>query len=153
MILGTRIRLRTAISRGPCRQQPPILIDFHVVVEVTPNLRFTNDLLTQLTPDDAIIVIATPFHEDDLMGRIQRLQADEWRILWLPEQGALDGAQEGSAEADRMKPCVPSAETGTVLAAVKHACGAASRLRRCAPQCLTAAARGSRQSLHRISAC
>jgi hypothetical protein len=28
-----------------------------------------------------------------------------------------------------------------VLDAVKHACGAATRLRRCAPQCLTATAR------------
>jgi hypothetical protein len=42
-----------------------------------------------------------------------------------------------------MKPCVPSAEPGTVLAAVKHACGAASRSRRCAPQYLTAAAHGA----------
>jgi predicted phage terminase large subunit-like protein len=45
---------------------------------------FTNDLLTRLTPDGAIILIATPFHEDDLMGRLQRLQAAEWKVLRLP---------------------------------------------------------------------
>jgi predicted phage terminase large subunit-like protein len=45
---------------------------------------FTNDLLTRLTPDGAIILIATPFHEDDLMGRLQRLQAGEWTVLRLP---------------------------------------------------------------------
>jgi predicted phage terminase large subunit-like protein len=45
---------------------------------------FTNDLLTRLTPDGAIILIATPFHEDDLMGRLQRIQADEWKVLRLP---------------------------------------------------------------------
>jgi predicted phage terminase large subunit-like protein len=45
---------------------------------------FNNDLETRLTPDGAIIVIATPFHEDDLMGRLQRTQPDQWRILRLP---------------------------------------------------------------------
>ena len=45
---------------------------------------FTNDLQTRLTPDGAIILIATPFHEDDLMGRLQRIQADDWRVLRLP---------------------------------------------------------------------
>jgi predicted phage terminase large subunit-like protein len=45
---------------------------------------FTNDLITRLTPDGAIILIATPFHEDDLMGRLQRIQQDDWCILRLP---------------------------------------------------------------------
>jgi predicted phage terminase large subunit-like protein len=45
---------------------------------------FTNDLTTRLTPDGAIVLIATPFHEDDLMGRILRLQQGEWRVLRLP---------------------------------------------------------------------
>jgi hypothetical protein len=45
---------------------------------------FTNDLMTRLTPDGAIILIATPFHEDDLMGRLQRIQAAEWTVLRLP---------------------------------------------------------------------
>jgi predicted phage terminase large subunit-like protein len=30
------------------------------------------------------VLIATAFHEDDLMGRIKRLQGDEWTILRLP---------------------------------------------------------------------
>jgi predicted phage terminase large subunit-like protein len=45
---------------------------------------FTNDLQTRLTPDGAIILIATPFHEDDLMGRLQRIQEGQWTILRLP---------------------------------------------------------------------
>jgi predicted phage terminase large subunit-like protein len=40
--------------------------------------------MTRLTPDGATILIATPFHEDDLMGRLQRIQADDWRVLRLP---------------------------------------------------------------------
>ena len=54
---------------------------------------FTNDLLTRLTPDGAIILIATPFHEDDLMGRLLRVQGQEWRVLRLPaiaEEGEDD---------------------------------------------------------------
>lgn len=45
---------------------------------------FTNDLETRLTPDGAIIVIMTAFHLDDLSGRIQRIQQDQWRVLRLP---------------------------------------------------------------------
>jgi predicted phage terminase large subunit-like protein len=45
---------------------------------------FTNDLLSRLTPDWAVILIATPFHEDDLMGRLMRVQAEDWRVLRLP---------------------------------------------------------------------
>jgi predicted phage terminase large subunit-like protein len=45
---------------------------------------YINDLETRLTPDGAIILIATPFHEDDLMGRLQRTQADQWKVLRLP---------------------------------------------------------------------
>jgi phage terminase large subunit-like protein len=45
---------------------------------------FVNDLETRLTPDGAIILIATPFHEDDLMGRLQRIQEGRWTILRLP---------------------------------------------------------------------
>jgi predicted phage terminase large subunit-like protein len=52
---------------------------------------FTNDLLTRLTPDGAIILIATPFHEDDLMGRLQRLQGPEWHVLRLPAIAEEDG--------------------------------------------------------------
>jgi predicted phage terminase large subunit-like protein len=40
-----------------------------------------NDLETRLTPDGAIIVIGTCFHEDDLLGRLQRLQGEQWKVL------------------------------------------------------------------------
>ena len=45
---------------------------------------YLNDLLTRLTPDGAVILIMTPFHEDDLAGRLQRVQGDEWKVLRLP---------------------------------------------------------------------
>ena len=45
---------------------------------------FVNDLLTRLTPDGAVILIMTPFHEDDLAGRLRRIQADEWKVLRIP---------------------------------------------------------------------
>jgi predicted phage terminase large subunit-like protein len=61
---------------------------------------FTNDLLTRLTPDGAIILIATPFHEDDLMGRLQRLQAAEWKVLRLPAVAEDDDDPLGRKEGD-----------------------------------------------------
>jgi hypothetical protein len=61
---------------------------------------FTNDLLTRLTPDGAIILIATPFHEDDLMGRLQRLQGEEWRVLRLPAVAEGDDDPLGRKEGE-----------------------------------------------------
>jgi predicted phage terminase large subunit-like protein len=54
---------------------------------------FTNDLLTRLTPDGAVILIATPFHLDDLMGRLLRVQEGDWKVLRLKavcEEGDID---------------------------------------------------------------
>jgi predicted phage terminase large subunit-like protein len=42
------------------------------------------DLLTRLKPKGAIVLIATPLHEDDLMGRLLRSEAEQWRVLRLP---------------------------------------------------------------------
>ena len=42
------------------------------------------DLLTRLKPEGAIVLIATPYHEDDLMGRLLRIEGDAWRVLRLP---------------------------------------------------------------------
>jgi predicted phage terminase large subunit-like protein len=61
---------------------------------------FTNDLLTRLTPDGAIILIATPFHEDDLMGRLQRLQGQEWKVLRLPAIAEGDDDPLGRKEGE-----------------------------------------------------
>jgi hypothetical protein len=62
---------------------------------------YTNDLLTRLTPDGAVILIATPFHEGDLMGRLQRVQAGEWKVLRLRAIAEGDddplGRKEGPA--------------------------------------------------------
>jgi predicted phage terminase large subunit-like protein len=61
---------------------------------------FTNDLMTRLTPDGVIILIATPFHEDDLMGRLQRLQAPEWKVLRLPAVAEGDDDPLGRKEGE-----------------------------------------------------
>jgi predicted phage terminase large subunit-like protein len=61
---------------------------------------FTNDLMTRLTPDGAIILIATPFHEDDLMGRLQRLQGEEWKVLRLPAVAEGDDDPLGRKEGE-----------------------------------------------------
>jgi predicted phage terminase large subunit-like protein len=45
---------------------------------------FTSDLLSRMTPFGRIVLIATPMHEDDLMGRLLRLQAGQWEVLRLP---------------------------------------------------------------------
>jgi predicted phage terminase large subunit-like protein len=61
---------------------------------------FTSDLLSRLTPSGRIVLIATPMHEDDLMGRLLRVQGEQWRVLRLPafSEGAGDplGRPEGS---------------------------------------------------------
>jgi len=45
---------------------------------------FSADLLTRLKPAGAIVLIATPYHEDDLMGRLLRTEGEQWRVLRLP---------------------------------------------------------------------
>jgi hypothetical protein len=59
-----------------------------------------NDLLTRLTPDGAIVLIATPFHEDDLMGRLQRIQEGEWKVLRLPAVAEADDDPLGRKEGE-----------------------------------------------------
>jgi predicted phage terminase large subunit-like protein len=45
---------------------------------------FVSDLLSRLTPTGRIVLIATPMHEDDLMGRLLRVQQGQWEVLRLP---------------------------------------------------------------------
>jgi predicted phage terminase large subunit-like protein len=42
---------------------------------------FTSDLPGRMTPSGRIVVIGTPMHEDDLLGRIQSEQGADWRIV------------------------------------------------------------------------
>jgi hypothetical protein len=59
---------------------------------------FTSDLLSQLTPSGRIVLIATPMHEDDLMGRLLRVQAERWKVLRLPALSEGDGDPLGRPE-------------------------------------------------------
>jgi predicted phage terminase large subunit-like protein len=45
---------------------------------------YHSDLLPRLKPDGVVIMIGTPLHEDDLLCRLIREQADEWAVLRLP---------------------------------------------------------------------
>lgn len=45
---------------------------------------FTDDLLTRLEPGGAVILNATRWHQDDLIGRAMRLMPGEWTRLRLP---------------------------------------------------------------------
>jgi predicted phage terminase large subunit-like protein len=60
---------------------------------------FNADLLTRLKPQGAVVLIATPYHEDDLMGRLLCQQsAADWRVLRLPAIAEADdplGRAEG----------------------------------------------------------
>jgi predicted phage terminase large subunit-like protein len=58
---------------------------------------YQSDLMSRLKPDGAVILIATPFHEDDLMGRLRRLQP-YWNVLRMPAIAEADdplGRAEG----------------------------------------------------------
>jgi predicted phage terminase large subunit-like protein len=52
---------------------------------------FHSDLIPRLKPTGAVILIGTPLHEDDLLCRLAREQADAWHILRLPAISEGDG--------------------------------------------------------------
>jgi len=65
---------------------------------------FTDDIYTRLTPDGAIVIIQTRWHEDDLAGRIlEQIESGtigEWRVINLPaiaEANDPMGREEGAA--------------------------------------------------------
>jgi predicted phage terminase large subunit-like protein len=45
---------------------------------------FLSDLASRLLPGGRIVLIGTPMHEDDLLGRLLRIQPDRWHVLRLP---------------------------------------------------------------------
>jgi predicted phage terminase large subunit-like protein len=59
---------------------------------------FTSDFLSRLTPYGRIVLIATPMHEDDLMGRLLRIQQDQWEVLRLPAISEGEGDPLGRPE-------------------------------------------------------
>ncbi len=62
---------------------------------------YTDDLYTRLEPGGKLIVIATRWHEDDLIGRLLTSEdADAWQVVNLPalaEEGDPLGRQAGQA--------------------------------------------------------
>jgi predicted phage terminase large subunit-like protein len=52
---------------------------------------FTSTFLTRLQPKSAVILIQTRWHEDDLTGKLLRLEGDKWDKVILP---ALDDKEE-----------------------------------------------------------
>lgn len=49
---------------------------------------YTDDLYTRLEPGGAVIVMATRWQEDDLIGRLLKNESDKWHILNLPAIGS-----------------------------------------------------------------
>lgn len=61
---------------------------------------YRTTLYTRLTPDGRIIVVMTRWHEDDLVGRLLKENADEWTIINFPaiaEGNDILGRHEGEA--------------------------------------------------------
>lgn len=61
---------------------------------------FNADLLTRLKPTGGVVLVMTRWHEDDLAGRLLRLQPRQWRVLKLPaiaEANDALGRLEGEA--------------------------------------------------------
>jgi predicted phage terminase large subunit-like protein len=61
---------------------------------------FVSDLQSRLTPSGRIVLIATPLHQDDLMGRLLRVQEGQWRVLRLPAISEGDDDALGRAEGE-----------------------------------------------------
>jgi predicted phage terminase large subunit-like protein len=59
---------------------------------------FTSDLLSRWTPRMRIVMIATPMHQDDLMGRLLRVQPERWKVLRLPALSEGEGDALGRPE-------------------------------------------------------
>jgi predicted phage terminase large subunit-like protein len=59
---------------------------------------FTSDLLSRLTPTGRIVLIATPMHQDDIMGRLLRVQPERWKVLRLPALSEGEGDPLGRPE-------------------------------------------------------
>jgi hypothetical protein len=45
---------------------------------------YCSDLLTRLKLGGAIVLVGTPLHLDDLLGRLLRTEAEQWKLLRLP---------------------------------------------------------------------
>lgn len=62
---------------------------------------FHSDLLPRLTPRGGAVLIATAYHEMDVMMRLEREHSDLWRVVRLPalcEKIAASRSCEGSSD-------------------------------------------------------
>ncbi len=61
---------------------------------------FRSVAMTRLEPNASVIIVATRWHEDDLIGRVTRVDPDGWRVVNLPaiaEEVDELGRQPGDA--------------------------------------------------------
>lgn len=61
---------------------------------------YRSDLLPRLTPRGKIVLIGTAYHEDDLLARIQRVEAASWCVLRLPAISEGDDDPLGRPEGE-----------------------------------------------------
>lgn len=61
---------------------------------------YTSTALTRLSPDGAVIVVMTRWHDDDLVGRIQNTENfKDWDVIHLPAIAEADDAYRKKGEA------------------------------------------------------
>jgi predicted phage terminase large subunit-like protein len=61
---------------------------------------YTDDIYTRREPNSAIIIVMTRWHQDDLVGRLLKIEPDKWQVLRLPALAEADdplGRAEGAA--------------------------------------------------------
>jgi hypothetical protein len=59
---------------------------------------YNSDLMSRLRPGGIVVLVTTPMHLDDLMGRLQRVEGDDWYVLEMPAISRGDGDALGRAE-------------------------------------------------------
>jgi predicted phage terminase large subunit-like protein len=64
---------------------------------------FRSVAMTRLEPDASVIIVATRWHQDDLIGRLTREEPDRWRVVNLPAI-AEDADELGRAPGDALWP-------------------------------------------------
>jgi len=50
-----------------------------------------DELMTRLKPDAWVVIIQTPWHEDDLVGRLRAREGQGWHVVAMPAQSTGDG--------------------------------------------------------------
>jgi predicted phage terminase large subunit-like protein len=90
---------------------------------------FHSDLAPRLKPGGVIVLIGTPLHQDDLLCKLLREQADAWRVLRLPALSEGEGDALGRPEGTPLWSDDPHYPYGDMLLKIHAAAEREGRLR------------------------